>query len=142
VGVDRRRLASYVVARRSQLGWNADALAKQSGVSAATISALETGKSVRASTLGKVENALGWRPGSAVSILSGGEPIPLAPPVPRWTSPPSPEELRAELERGTAFSPDVIDMLELAYRIMLEARQKREAENPNQSHHQQQERIA
>src|SRR5215472_8243531 len=56
-GQNWERLGDYVVARRTALG------------------KLENGKRVSASTLGAVENHLGWAPGSCRRILSGGEPV-------------------------------------------------------------------
>jgi hypothetical protein len=72
---DWRRLADYVVARRVELGMrDRRALAKATGVTDRTLGKLENGQRVSASTLGVLDNQLGWAPGSCRRILSGGEP--------------------------------------------------------------------
>jgi hypothetical protein len=72
---DWERLGDYVVARRTALGMrDRRALFAATGVTDRTLGKLETGHRVSASTLGAVENHLGWAPGSCRRILSGGEP--------------------------------------------------------------------
>jgi Helix-turn-helix len=74
-GEDWRRLADYVVARRVELGLrDRRALATATGVTDRTLGKLENGQRVSASTLGVIDNHLGWAPGSCRRILSGGEP--------------------------------------------------------------------
>jgi transcriptional regulator with XRE-family HTH domain len=74
------RLGDYVVARRTALGMrDRRAFAAATGVTDRTLGKLENGGRVSASTLGVVENHLGWAPGSCRRILSGGEPA-IAPP--------------------------------------------------------------
>jgi transcriptional regulator with XRE-family HTH domain len=74
-GDNWRRLADYVVARRVALGMrDRRALAAATGVTERTLGKLETGHRVSASTLGAIENQLGWTPGSCRRILAGGEP--------------------------------------------------------------------
>jgi transcriptional regulator with XRE-family HTH domain len=74
-GDDWRRLGDYVIARRMQLGMrDRRALAAATGVTDRTLGKLENGQRVSASTLGVIENELGWTPGSCRRILSGGEP--------------------------------------------------------------------
>ena len=74
-GEDWRRLADYVVARRVDLGMrDRRALAAATGVTDRTLGKLENGQRVSASTLGVIENHLGWSPGSCRRILAGGEP--------------------------------------------------------------------
>lgn len=74
------RLGDYVVARRTALGMrDRRALAAVTGVSDRTLGTLENGKRVSPSTLGAVENQLGWVPGSCRRILAGGEPVLLTP---------------------------------------------------------------
>ena len=69
------RLGDYVVARRIALGVrDRRALAAATGVSDRTLGKLENGERVSASTLGAVENRLGWTPGSCRRVLSGAEP--------------------------------------------------------------------
>jgi hypothetical protein len=72
---DWQRLADYVIARRVNLGMrDRRALAEASGVTERTLGKLENGQHVSPSTLGMVENRLGWAPGSCRRILAGGEP--------------------------------------------------------------------
>jgi transcriptional regulator with XRE-family HTH domain len=74
-GEDWRRLADYVVARRVELGMrDRRALARATGVTDRTLGKLENGQRVSASTLGVLDNQLGWTPGSCRRILAGGEP--------------------------------------------------------------------
>ena len=64
--------ADYVVARRAALGMrDRRALSAATGVTDRTLGKLETGHRVSASTLGAVENHLGWAPGSCRRILAG-----------------------------------------------------------------------
>jgi len=72
---DWERLGDYVVARRTAFGMrDRRALSAATGVTDRTLGKLETGHRVSASTLGAVENHLGWAPGSCRRILTGGEP--------------------------------------------------------------------
>jgi hypothetical protein len=73
------RLGDYVVARRAALGMrDRRAFAAATGITDRTLGKLENGKRVSASTLGAVENHLGWAPGSCRRILAGGEPVVVA----------------------------------------------------------------
>jgi transcriptional regulator with XRE-family HTH domain len=75
-GDDWERLSDYVVARRIALGLrDRRALAAATGVSDRTLGKLENAKRVSASTLGAVENRLGWAPGSCRRILTRAEPV-------------------------------------------------------------------
>jgi transcriptional regulator with XRE-family HTH domain len=81
-GEDWQRLADYVVARRVGRGMrDRRAFAEATGVTERTLGKLENGQRVSPSTLGMVENRLGWAPGSCRRILAGGEPD-AAPPSP------------------------------------------------------------
>ena len=63
-GEDWQRLADYVVARRVELGMrDRRAFAEATGVTERTLGKLENGQHVSPSTLGMVENRLGWAPG-------------------------------------------------------------------------------
>jgi transcriptional regulator with XRE-family HTH domain len=74
-GDDWRRLADFVVARRVAVGFrDRRALAAATGITERTLGKLENGQRVSASTLGAIENYLGWTPGSCRRILAGGEP--------------------------------------------------------------------
>ncbi len=73
---DWARLGDYVVASRIALGMrDRRALAAATGVTDRTLGKLENGRRVSASTLGAVENQLGWAPGSCRRVLAGGEPV-------------------------------------------------------------------
>src|SRR5579859_5136383 len=75
-GEDWKRLADYVVARRVELHMrDRRAFAEATGVTDRTLGKLENGQRVSPSTLGMVENQLGWAPGSCRRILAGREPI-------------------------------------------------------------------
>jgi Helix-turn-helix len=79
-GEDWQRLADFVIARRTELGMrDRRALAAVTGVTDRTLGKLENGHRVSASTLGVIENHLGWVPGSCRRVLTGGQPIVAAP---------------------------------------------------------------
>ena len=79
-GEDWQRLADYVIARRVELGMrDRRALAEATGVTERTLGKLENGQRVSPSTLGMVENRLGWAPGSCRRILAGEEPNAVSP---------------------------------------------------------------
>lgn len=87
---DWRRLADYVVARRVELGMrDRRAMSAAIHVTDRTLGKLENGHRVSASTLGVIENAFGWMPGSCRRILAGGEPlsVPGTPADPRYADP-------------------------------------------------------
>jgi hypothetical protein len=89
-GEDWERLSDYVVARRTALGMrDRRAFAAATGVTDRTLGKLENGARVSASTLGVVENHLGWAPGSCRRILGGGEPasVPAATSQPQYQDP-------------------------------------------------------
>lgn len=74
-GEEWERLGDYVVARRTALGMrDRRAFSAATGITDRTLGKLENGRRVSASTLGAVENHLGWAPGSCRRILTGGEP--------------------------------------------------------------------
>jgi hypothetical protein len=75
-GEDWERLGDYVVARRAALGMrDRRAFSAATGITDRTLGKLENGRRVSASTLGVVENHLGWAPGSCRRVLTGGEPV-------------------------------------------------------------------
>ena len=77
-----RLLADYVVAGRVAMGMrDRRALAAATGVTERTLGKLENGHRVSASTLGAIENELGWAPGSCRRILAGGPGPGTRPPV-------------------------------------------------------------
>jgi transcriptional regulator with XRE-family HTH domain len=78
-GENWERLGDYVVARRTALGMrDRRAFSAATGITDRTLGKLENGRRVSASTLGAVENHLGWAPGSCRRILTGGEPVPVS----------------------------------------------------------------
>ncbi|RAJ54920.1 helix-turn-helix protein [Streptomyces sp. KhCrAH-43] len=74
------RLGHAIEAARDAKGMTQVALAEAADVSESTIQNLEAGKErVRQPpSVKKVEAALGWAPGSADAVLTGGEPTPLS----------------------------------------------------------------
>jgi transcriptional regulator with XRE-family HTH domain len=73
---DWKRLGDYIVARRIALGMrDRRSLANATGVTERTLGKVENGNRVSASTLGALDNHLGWTPGSCRQILGGGEPV-------------------------------------------------------------------
>src|SRR5262249_58402505 len=79
-GEDWQRLADYVVGGGVELGMrDRRAFAEATGVTERTLGKLENGQRVSPSTLGMVENRLGWGPGSCRRILAGGEPTVVSP---------------------------------------------------------------
>jgi transcriptional regulator with XRE-family HTH domain len=107
-GVDWKRLASYVARRRVEVGYShRNAFANAIGISDNTLAKLERGESVRRDTLMTVENALGWRPGSANAILDGGEPDLLTRDAP-------PPTAGADVDTAFAHAVEVISSLKTA----------------------------
>lgn len=82
-GRDWKRLAGFVIAARKDLGYKSRSqfAGALDGVSVRTLGNLERGQSVSRETLAAVERALGWEPGSAEAVLSGGTPRVSAPSV-------------------------------------------------------------
>jgi Helix-turn-helix len=78
---DWERLASYVVSARVAAGHkDRRAFAAATGVTERTLGNLERGTRVAPETLAIVEAALGWKPGSARTVLAGGDPLLLSEP--------------------------------------------------------------
>lgn len=73
---DIKRLGSYVEARRKNLGLSQADLAARGGPSDTTVSKIEMGRTRRIlpKTARELDLALEWLPGSAESVMSGGEP--------------------------------------------------------------------
>lgn len=77
---DWKRLGEAIEAARDALGMSQVGLAEAAGISESTVQNYEAGV-VRVRlpvTLGHVEQALGWAPGSGVAVLKGGDPTPIA----------------------------------------------------------------
>jgi transcriptional regulator with XRE-family HTH domain len=77
---DWKRLATYAVSRRAELGYTSQgAFAQKVGVSKRTINGFERGESkLQPANLARLEQALQWEPGSASAVLAGGVPNPTA----------------------------------------------------------------
>ena len=75
---DWKRLASYVVARRIELGFrDRHTFSAATGITPRTLGKLETARQVSAPTLAAVELGLRWEPDSARRVLAGGDPEPV-----------------------------------------------------------------
>lgn len=76
VELDWARLGRLVVAERARRGLTVRQFAAAADVGVRTIQRLEGGahQAYRNVTLSRVEDALGWRPGSVEVVLAGGEP--------------------------------------------------------------------
>lgn len=94
-GRNWKRLASYAVNRRIELGYRTrSAFARAlDGVTERTLGNLERGLSVSASTLAVIERGLHWEPGSAEAVLAGEQPMERRPADPRAAE----DELKAQL---------------------------------------------
>ena len=102
------RLGDYVVARRTALGMrDRRAFAAATGVTERTLGKLENGGRVSASTLGVVENHLGWAPGSCRRVLSGGEPV-IASADPAQTQPQYDDPTLQYIAETPGLPPDVV----------------------------------
>lgn len=120
------RLAAAVRARRKTLRLTQRELAEQAGVNVMTIRNIEGLRqfSKMPGTIGKVERALGWEPGSAEAVTEGRDPTLVsgtvngrAPSVTSGADDASeirglPAGIRAALSEGEHLAGDVIDLSE------------------------------
>lgn len=84
LGGPRLRLGGYIRQRRTELGLSVRKAAQAAGIDRDTWSTAESGsRAIHAHNVTAVERVLGWSPGSAARILSGGEPDILPTPAPR-----------------------------------------------------------
>lgn len=74
------RLADFVRSARNALDLTQADLAEKAGIGLSTVQLLERGttRTRLPQTITAVESALGWAPGSARSVLGGGDPEPVA----------------------------------------------------------------
>lgn len=73
---DRQRLGRLVGQRRQALGLSLSEAARQAGVNRATWTGIEQrGTEAEDYTLARVEQVIGWKPGSVQAVLAGGEPV-------------------------------------------------------------------
>lgn len=68
-----KRLAMLVMKRRLELGLDKIDVARKAGITITTYGQVEAGASVRDSSYGKLEPALGWAPGSCLDVLAGAD---------------------------------------------------------------------
>ena len=73
------RLADLVVRRRTALGLTKISVANAAGITITTYRQVEGGQSVRDTTYGKIEGALGWAAGSCMEVLRGSAPAVIEP---------------------------------------------------------------
>lgn len=74
-GLDRERVARYVIDRRGGLGLTQEELAERAGLDRKTIYHLESAERwPQVKTRGALEEALGWASGDLMRIAEGGEP--------------------------------------------------------------------
>jgi transcriptional regulator with XRE-family HTH domain len=71
-GGDWKRLGEFVASWRGRKSWSRAELATRMGMDTKTVDRIEQGKSVAKTTVGKLDVACGWAPGSAVNVLNGG----------------------------------------------------------------------
>jgi len=71
-----QRLGHYVMARRSELGYNTrQDLANELGMTVRTLSDIEHGlRRASPGSYAMLDAKLGWKPGSCAGVLAGGEP--------------------------------------------------------------------
>ncbi|MEU3613468.1 hypothetical protein ABZ725_14290 [Streptomyces sp. NPDC006872] len=75
---DYSRLAGMARKRRAELGLALnDVNAKAGGLSNRTWQRVEKGLEIRETNYVKIDGLLQWAPGSCISILEGGEPVPV-----------------------------------------------------------------
>lgn len=73
-GWNWKALAEAVLMQRQAYGWTQEDLAARASTSARTVFNLESGhpRMRIPTTLGRIENALGWEPGHALNLLNTG----------------------------------------------------------------------
>ena len=78
-GPDTARFGAIVNKRRRELGLSLDDVAAAGGPSQVTVSNIEQGSTNRPhfATFGKLDDVLGWTPGSAARTFDGDSPTPL-----------------------------------------------------------------
>lgn len=71
-------LGHLIASERGRRRWSVADLAERSGLSERTIDYLEAGhrRRYRDTTLGRIEDAFGFRPGTALDIVEGMDPLP------------------------------------------------------------------
>lgn len=109
---DWKRLGLAIKARREELGMpTQQALADAAGVTRQSAQSLESGKqrSRMPATIGRVEKALGWEPGTAARILSGEDTSPQNRETARLADG-MPARILQELQAGQVVDTEVIEL--------------------------------
>lgn len=132
---DYAKLAKLARRRRAELGLALnDANAKAGGLSNRTWQRVEKGLDIRETNYVKIDRLLEWAPGSCLSVLEGGEPVPTeqiaeAPGVQK--SPLPPEVLDAEAREAvqlaliaTAKGTSAEEIREMSERVVRELRER------------------
>ncbi|SFE55569.1 hypothetical protein SAMN04487819_116106 [Actinopolyspora alba] len=102
------------------------ALAQAAGIGKRTADSLESGERVSATSLYKIETALGWAPGSAEEVISGGEPT-LTDEAQTGAGP----ALRDDVERQIWAITDLSEDMRWSYIYQYRARREDEQQPPN-----------
>jgi|GEM_PF-3018942 len=106
---DWKRLGRAIKAQREHLGMATQQdLAESAGVTRQTVQSLEAGTERKRTpaSIGRVEKALGWEPGTATRILSEATP---EAPAPRFAEG-MPARIAQELSDGQVVDTDVLDL--------------------------------
>lgn len=132
---DYDRLAKLARRRRAELGLALnDKNAAAGGLSNRTWQRVEKGLEIRETNYVKIDNLLHWAPGSCLSTLEGGEPVPIeqvaeAPDVQK--SPVPPEVLDAEARDvvqlaliATAKGTSAEEIREMSERVVRDLRER------------------
>lgn len=82
-------LARSIRERRVRMGLSVAAAARRAGIDRRTWAAAEDGEPVQQFSLGRIENALSWLPGSVLGVLDGTVETPAEAPAPD-DAPPDP----------------------------------------------------
>ena len=106
------RLARAIEAARDVMGLTQVGLAERADISESTVQNLESGVTRKRtpSTLPKVEQALGWAPGSGLAILAGGEPTPINTPSATEDIPGLPMRIVQALGEGRLLDTKILDL--------------------------------
>lgn len=110
------RLAALVKARRLQLGYTAERLASEAGVTPKTYGQVEAGaRRARDITYSRIEGPLGWAAGSCIGVLDGGSPtlIEPAPTAGASISPVASGDLESDISQAVQLAAIALDGTDL-----------------------------
>ncbi|MER5388347.1 helix-turn-helix domain-containing protein [Saccharopolyspora sp. NPDC002686] len=119
-GRDWERLSDFVISWRERLSLERSDLAERMKMDAKTVQRIENGQSVRATSLAALERGLGWKPGSARTVLGGGDPAPID--EPEEEPEVSLDDLRATAESAIKLGQEMLEKLD-----QLERQERRRA---------------